>query len=205
MRKDTLKIEKPNLLVVEGDEDDCFFDALIRYIRASNIQIVPLGGKTQLRDRLKSLVSTPNFSSVVSLGIVRDADNNPGAAFQSVCDALQYVNLPVPKRPLDPAGNQPKVAVLILPSSNSPGALEDLCLQALAQDPAMSCVEQYFECLQHRGFSLPRTLAKAKIHVLLASKEETHKWLGVAAKAGYLPLDDATFDHVKCFLNIISS
>jgi len=200
----TIQIEKPNLLVVEGQEEYCFFEALVRRIGLQNIQIMPIGGKNKLRKNLKALISAPKFYEVSSLGIVRDADANPEAAFQSVCDALRFVNLPVPERPSNPVGNQPRVAVLILPSFNSPGMLEDLCLQALAQDPAMSCVEQYFQCLQQNGLSLPNNMPKARIQTFLASRPEAGKRLGEAAEAGYLPWDAEAFNMLKDFIQLIS-
>jgi hypothetical protein len=204
MRKDTLEIKKPNLLVVEGDEESYFFQAFIRRIGVSNIQIMPIGGKTKLRKNLKALIRTPKFSEVISLGIERDADDNPRAAFQSVCDALRYVNLPVPRKPLDPTGNQPRVTVLIIPSVNSCGMLEDICFQALAEDPAMSCIEQYFQCLRQNGLSLPNNMAKAKIHAFLASRPEPGKRLGEAAEAGYFPWDAEAFNPLRDFIQFIS-
>jgi len=134
-----IEIEQPNLLVVEGREEELFFEALIEHLGLQNIQTMPIGGKEQLRRNLKALVVSPGFSEVISLGVVRDANTDPGAAFQSVHDALQAVNLPAPERPLAPVGERPRVAVLILPEVSMPGMLEDLCLKAVVQDPAMLC------------------------------------------------------------------
>jgi hypothetical protein len=85
------------------------------------IQLLPLGGKYQFQAKLKALVNTPGFANVQSFGIVRDADTDPHAAFLSVCNALTAVNLTAPQQPIIPAGQNPQVAVLILPNHNTPG------------------------------------------------------------------------------------
>jgi hypothetical protein len=200
-----VRIEQPNLLVVEGKDEELFFGAFIKTCGLQGIQVMPIGGKEQLRKNLKALVNTPGFSDITSLGVVRDADSDPKAAFQSVCDALQNANLLIPKCPLKPVGKNPRVAVLILPRGNEHGALEDLCLKAVAQYPALCCVEQYFQCLHQQGVPEPRNLSKAKVQVFLASREEAGKRLGEAAQAGYLPLEHEAFEEVRDFLRQLVS
>ncbi len=199
----TIVITEPNILIVEGDEDKMFFEALIQHLGLRRIQVMPIGGKTQLRPNLRSLCNLEGFPTRVrSLGIIRDADDDPQAAFQSVRGALQSVNLPVPDRPLVRVGSNPSVAVMMVPDINTPGALEDLCLQAVDNDRAKPCVEQYFDCLKQRGL-LPKNISKAKIQAFLASRLEAGKRLGEAAQAGYWPWDSSAFDQLKKFLQII--
>jgi len=200
-----MKIEKTCVLLVEGPKDDeWFFRACARHLGLQdNIQILPIHGKTNLRDRLKAIKSAPKTVEFISLGVVRDADENPGAAFQSVRDALRDAGFSVPQHLLTPAGNRPRVTVMVLPDEHSPGMVEDLCLKAVASDGAVLCVEQYFQCLQQQGLSLPRNMSKAKVQVFLASKPEPGKRLGEAAEAGYWPWDDPAFEEVKNFLEQI--
>jgi hypothetical protein len=200
-----VKIEKPNVLVVEGREEELFFGALIKHLELQNIQIMPIGGKGKLRGNLKALAQSPGFSEVIFLGVVRDADANPDTAFQSVRDALQAAGLPTPECPLLPVGEKPRVAVLILPEVDAPGMLEDLCLRAIAQDPAVLCVEQYFKCLQQEGLSLPDNMSKAKVQVFLASRRKAGLRLGEAAQAGYWPWNENAFEQVRDFLGEIAS
>jgi len=201
----TIGIHKPNLLVVEGREDELFIEAFVRHLGLQDIQILPIGGKEQLRANLKALILSPGFAEVIGLGLMRDANTNPQAAFQSICSALHAVNLPIPKRPLMSTGDSPRVTVMILPEDGMPGMLEDLCLKAVSQDPAMPCVVQYFHCLQQQGLSLPQNFSKAKVQAFLASRPEAGKRLGEAAQAGYWPLDDQAFEQVKIFLKQIRS
>jgi hypothetical protein len=201
----TVKIEQPNVMVVEGREEELFFGALIRHLGLQNIQIMPIGGKGKLRGNLRALAQSPGFSEVISLRVVRDADANPDAAFQGVRDALQAAGLPTPERPLLPVGEKPRVSVLILPEADTPGMLEDLCLRSIAQDPAMLCVEQYFKCLQQEGLSLPDNMSKAKVQVFLASRRKAGLRLGEAAQAGYWSWEMEAFEQVRDFLQPIAS
>jgi len=202
MALETLRITEPKVLVVEGKDELYFFEALISHLGLPNIQVMDIGGKTQLRARLEALAMTPGFTKVTSLGIVRDANDDYPAAFQSVCGALRNTKLPVPERPLEPVGNERKVAVMILPKENEPGMLEAVCLEAVVSDPATPCLEQYFRCLQEQRLSLPRgrSISKAKVQAFLASRSEPSLWLGVGAKKGYWPWQNNAFDQVKTFL-----
>jgi len=194
------EILKDNLVLVEGHDEELFFEALLRHMDINVVQILPIAGKDNLRERLKMLVASPRFSEVVSLGIVRDADTNPGGAFQSVCGALEIVNLPVPEFPLLPTGRGPQVTVMILPDGNTPGMLEDVCLRTIGEDPAMFCVEEFFKCLQERNVSMPRNNSKARVQVFLGSRLEAGKRLGEAAQAGYWPWDHIAVEQIKNFL-----
>ena len=199
----TVKILKPNLLVVEGEDDAGFFTAFFRHLNLSNIQILPIGGKTKLREALKALVVTPGFSDVVSLIIVRDADDNPKGAFQSVQDALKSAALPSPEKPFERDGQEPQVMVMILPEEGKAGALEDLCLNSVADDSIIYCVEKHFSCLEEQEISLPQNPAKAKVQVFLGSQKESGKRLGEAAQAGYWPMDSDAFTQIrKCLCEI---
>lgn len=205
MAKFPSAIMQPYVLVVEGDEERFFFEAFIKYLGLGRIQIVPIGGKTELRRNLGTLLLTSGHENMVSLGIVRDADLNPASAFESVCDALQAVGLTAPIRPLLTAGQNPRVTIMILPAEYIMGMLEDVCLKSVTGDPAMPCVEQYFWCLQDHAVTLPKNISKAKVQVFLASREEAGKRLGEAAHAGYWQFGDNAFGAMKDFLQEISS
>lgn len=199
-----ITIDKPNLLIVEGKEDELFFEGLVKSMELQDIQILPIGGKEKLPKNLKALKSSPGFSKVISLCVVRDADQNPEDAFRSVCKALRISGLPAPKKPFEIISNNSslnklRVGIMILPNANSPGKLEDLCLKSVEQERAIPCVERYFKCLEENGVLRAQDLSKAKVQVYLASKPKTLR-LGEAAKAGYWPLNDDAFLHLKKFL-----
>jgi hypothetical protein len=198
-----IKLQMPKLLLVEGKDDECFFCALVEFLQIEDIQVAGVGGKGQFRGQLQAIIKDDDFSKVISLGVIRDADNNPEDAFKSVRDSLRAVGLTPPQRPILSTKGRPKVTVMIVPSLNRKGALEDLCLDALVDDPALKCVNQYFECLDNQNIEPPRELSKAKIRVFLSSRRDPTLPLGISAQKGYWHLDHKAFEKVKMFLQTL--
>jgi hypothetical protein len=191
----------PKQLLVEGRDAEVFFHALLDHVGLADVQIQNFGGKDELPGFLKALRIAPDFArTVTSLGIVRDAETDPTAAFQSVCSALNGANLAVPAQVLVPAGHSPQVRILILPDAATPGMLETLCLQAVNNDPVIECIEQYFECVEQQTGSLPDNMHKARVQAFLASRPRPGLLVGQAAHAGYWHLDNPVFDHVRQFV-----
>ncbi len=124
-----------------------------------------------MADRLKVLVKGPSTVPIVSVGIVQDADNDPAAAFQSICSALAAADLPVPEAPIQPHGANPQITVMIVPDAVTPGMLEDVCLASVADDPATECVDEFFRCLQERISAMPQNQAKASVRAFLSARE----------------------------------
>lgn len=194
------------LVAVEGKDDLNLLSALRDHLGIQDMEIRHLGGKSSYSAKLRALSITPGFMSVVSFGVMRDADSSASAAFQSVCDALRNSGLPVPAKPLVPTETpegKPRVVVLVVPHGASNGMLEDICLQSVGQDPAMACVDTYFECLLRGLGKIPTNLSKAKVHAFLSSRDQPDLRLGEAACAKYWPWCHEAFDHVRQFLSLL--
>jgi hypothetical protein len=194
------KITESKQLVVEGRDAEVFFHAFLSHLHIDDVQIQNFGGVRELKGFLKALCNVPNFAQVTSVGIVRDAEADAVAAFQSVCGALSGANLAVPDQIMVPAEDHPQVSVLILPDGKTPGMLETICLQSVQGDPVMECIEHYFECLEQRTDSSPKKIHKARVQAFLASRLRPGLLLGQAASVGYWPWDSPAFDPVRQFL-----
>lgn len=204
----SIKIVRPKLLIVEGRDEEMFFGAALQdHLGLTDIQVMPIGGKSKLPQSLAALVLDPAFPTVQSLAIIRDADvTAPGAtvvsadqAFQSICGSLQRVNLPCPGAHGHFAAGSPRVGLFIIPNGVDDGMLETLCLQSVATLPEFSCVDGYFHCLQGHG-AVPNNLHKARAHAWLASRPEPDKRVGEAAQAGYWPWDSDAFRDLWAFI-----
>lgn len=194
-------ITESKLVVVEGDDDKNLLVALIEELGLTGIQIIQVGGKGEMQDKIKAIRKTTGFENkVTSLGVVRDADEDAESTFRSVCDALRKAGLSVPSEPLKVASGIPRVIVLIWPCDRKEGTLEDVCLQSVAELSEIECVRQYFECLQKQSIVLPDNLSKAKVQAFLASRPESCPHLGVGALKGYWQFESKAFDGVKNFL-----
>lgn len=191
------EISASRQLLVEGRDAEVLFRALLSAQGLTGIQVQDFGSITELRGFLKALVRAPGFAEVVTLGVVRDAETDAAAAYQSVCGALAHAELPAPGAL---AGVLPRTAVFILPDGAAPGMLETVCLESVTGDPATPCLDPFFECVRQQGGTLPGNMVKARLHAFLATRPKPNLLLGQAAHAGYWPWDSPAFEGIKQFL-----
>jgi hypothetical protein len=197
-------IEKSKLLVVEGPDDQYFLSALLQHLGIeTDFDIRYLEGTDNFNRILRAFPGVTGFGEVASLALVRDADQDAQSAFQSICSALENARLSVPKRPFVSVGEKPEISVFIWPDCKSSGTLETLCLSSASDDPAIICIEQYFECLARQMATLPKPIHKAHLHTFLASREKPGLRLGEAANAGYWPWEHPVFDPIIQFLRAL--
>ena len=195
------RIEKPIQLLVEGKDQLNFFEAFIRRAELQNdMQVRDFGGVDQLRSFLLAIVDSPGFETVVSVGIVRDAEDSAESARQSVNDSLRNAGLPVPE---DAEGHDdgPLVQVLVLPGEGSEaGMLETLLCRSVSDNPVNECIDDFFDCIDALPGVDIRRPHKARAQAYLATRPEPHVSVGVAALKGYWPLDHDAFAEVRKFL-----
>jgi|GEM_PF-223101 len=171
-------ITKSKILLVEGKDEVNLFTELLVNLDLTDIQVIEVSGKDKFPSKLEALVKkSSGYSKITSIGIVRDADDDPVGAFQSVCDAMSRLDLPKPKTPLQPVTGPPQITVMIVPDSATKGMIENVCLASVSDDPAMACVDQYFECLAENQRVLSQNaMPKARVHTFLSSRQ----WLEIA-------------------------
>lgn len=185
----------------EGGDDKAVIKALAQSIGLSDLRVEPFLGKDRLREFLRQAKTRPEFSRelVQSIGIVRDADENGRAAFQSVRDALEANGFKTPDANGGFAQNGIKTGIMVIGPNNGNGILEDLCLHSVSDRPEFGCVDDYFKCVSdksdRKAFS-----SKAKVRVWMASHTDFELYVGKAAEAGYWPWDSSVFDSLKQFL-----
>ena len=204
-----ISVEQPRLLVVEGVSEAHLFSALFAHIaekdgvRLDDVQIVNVGGRDNIRRDIQVIVNDRNFGMVSAIGVVRDADDSAANALRSVQGALRAAGLPAPSASLSLAGDVPKVAALIVPHGRSSGVLEDVCLESVADDPAMGCVQDYFRCIESSLAAQPNNLSKAMAQAFLASRERPGLPLGLAAYRDYWDFEHSAFDALKEFVGML--
>ena len=210
------RIQKTKLLIVEGNHEDDFFEAYLRHLGITDIQPMPIGGKTRLSDNLEALAKQASFDEVVTLVIVRDADDDPGAALQSVQGALRRAGISAPSAAWtwqtvdNPRSSsvQIKVCILILPGATNQGALEELLMQTVARDPmyndAVGLIRSAVKILSRdaspRRPPPAHRLGKANAHAFLSTFEEPDKDQGKAAGSGVWDFTHAALKPVETIL-----
>ena len=189
-------IERPKQVIVEGVDDVRVMEALCEHLGVDDVQLVPCGGYNSLRQFLRVFRADPDFRQVRSLAVVVDADDNLEGRRQGVTDALASVGLPKPQRPLEPVSDSMLTAAYLVVPHDAPGTMmEDVCLNSVAGDPAMECVEQYLECVNRANMPGPRQVwvSKARAHAFLASRDRPDLRLGEAAERGLWRFESEAF------------
>lgn len=203
----TLVLNKPKLLLGEGFEEVMAFSALLKHLGIQDVQVADFGGKANLNSYLDGLARMTGFRGLHSVGITRDADDEGvTTVFTKLIDYLR--NLPgqpfvLPMSPGVVTAGRPNVAVFILPDNAQGGMLEDLCWQSVQHDAAVSCVEEFLDCVGQRAGrqAVPKDLAKARMHAWLSSQNPPDKRLGEAAgKTGWLDFSNPCFQPLKDFI-----
>lgn len=198
-----LIINKPKLLIVERRDEEFFFGAAFRdHLNIGDVQILAIGGKTNLTRNLKALTKDANFPTVVSLGIVRDADLDATGAFDSIRSSLTSASLAYPGGHGQFTSTMPRIGVFIIANGTDNGMLETLCVNAVSGYIEYHCLTEYFKCLQGHNV-IPNNLCKAQAHAWLASRVEPDKRVGEAAQKGYWPWNALEFSDLWSFLQTI--
>jgi len=199
---DPTTIQQPKQLLLEGADPCAFFASLIRRLALPLIQLQNFGGIDQLRPFLKALAISPHFSERVGVvAVIRDAEADPRAAYQSVTDAISHAGLTPPPRPGEISrGTSPLTAVYVLPDPFSPGMLETLCVSALTGEPDFHCVDEFLACVALGSPNPPTNQHKARLYSYLASRQRPGLRIGPAAEANYLALDAPQFQPLIAFL-----
>ena len=186
-------ITRSKLLVGEGRDEVRFFGALLGHLHLTDVQLTDYKGKDRLGSFLKTLPRIPGFAGLRSLGVTRDADDNPAAALASIQSSLAAANLPPGLR----------VSVHLLPGGGAPGALETLCLQPIAALPVSACMEDFLICAERAAVHVPWSVgneAKARVQAWLAVQDRPGSHLGEAAEAGLIDWDAPALGALRSFI-----
>ncbi len=95
---DLESIRQKKVLIVEGRDENNFFDALMKHMGVTDVEIREAGGKDQFKDKLPALVRARGFSYVKVLAVIRDADEDACTTFESVKDTLRKQGLKPPQQ-----------------------------------------------------------------------------------------------------------
>lgn len=199
------EIISPKQLLVEGNDALKFFEVFLKELGlGSHIQLHNFRGNPELRPFLKQFVLAPGFEKVISLAIVRDAeDGGAENAFKSVCGSLKNAGLDIPYKPQQKSSGNPATSVFIFPDNTSGGMMESLFLRAVESEPSFQCVVDFIECTTKVTGLSPKPRDKAMFLAYLATKPRIKPVTGHAANAGYLNFNSAAYSFLKEFLQAI--
>ena len=204
-----LEIVADRLLLVEGRDEANLFDAFIEHRfggeRRSEIQIIAAGGKNKFSGNLNAIARASRNVRVRAIGAVRDADDDAGGAFRSVCDHLSNAGYEPPAAHGGLSDATPAVGVFIVPDGDTPGAVETLCRRSREGDAVSGCVEGYMSCLHEHGAMRSGNRDKTFAHAYLAATDDPVARVGEGALQGAWDFDSDAFADLSAFLRQLLS
>jgi hypothetical protein len=200
MPEKSKEIRFSRVLAVEGKDEVNFFSKLLQDMGINEVDIHEVNGKNNFKTHLQLLTHSPGFFSVTTIAIVRDADNDIQATFQSMRDILKQLKLPFPDSPGEYSNSkQLQIGIFLMPDNKTLGMLEDLCLKTVKTHPVMGCVEKFAECVSQLE-NPPKIMSKAKAHVFLAAMPDLVTNVGLGAQRGYWNLKSQEMKELHYFL-----
>ncbi len=195
------ELTKPKLLIVEGDDDKDYFVCLAKHLKLNDdIEIVSLKGIDNLKSKLKAIIETAKgLDTLVSIGIICDADTNSQRAFGKITLALQDQRLPIPKEAMKKSDGKPSIQIMLLPDNHHEGALEDLCLNSL-DESSQECIERYLTCMKKAKQYKSKNEAKSKIYAYIAAQGNPRMTLGCSAHENCWDFNHPAFSQIIQFL-----
>lgn len=205
-----VRVESEHLLLVEGkDEYNLFTELTKRRLAesAGGVQIVEAGGRTLFEARIRAILQDAARRRVTlrAVGVIRDADTNARAAWDSVHGALTRAGLQAPRTHGDFSDGHPGVGIFIVPDGRAQGALETLCVRSLAETPGSDCVERYLACLRADGALESRNRDKSFAHAWLAGRRDPIARVGEAAQQGEWNFDHPAFAPLVHFIERLAN
>jgi hypothetical protein len=213
------EVKTSAVLLVEGRDEQNFFEAFLKHLGITNVTVLQLTGKPT-KDRVTAAVNIPGFKQAMAYAIIRDADDNADNAFRSVHNILRDLNQPYPNTRNAFAQGTPKVGVYIIPGDRDAGMLEDLCMSTVEGHPVLPCLEAFMNCIDGKvnfpdppdpnaprtsDYCHPNNPHKAKAKAFLAANKHDLPNLGVAAQKGVWDFDHVCLRELKEFLGQLAS
>ena len=212
----------PFFIVTEGIGDARFIDELLKSRGITNCSVgcpsressKGKTGKDAFADYFASIqIARGRASSTPLLGllVVADADTNAEETFKAITTALKSATFPTPKDPFSIEGNDPRVAVYLLPGESKTGTLEHLLLDAAFAKKARlrECLNDFSACTGGLRSSKPNNLAKMRMSVLAAAFCEDNPWCSAntmwSDDKNPVPINSACFNHIGDFLTEFAS
>ena len=205
----SLEIQANRLLLVEGKDEVNLLGRLIKDCLKDNgqvIQILDVGSKDNFGPNLMAIkVAAQSGTTLHSVGIIRDADDNPQGSFDSVCNSLRSVGYEPPAAHAEFSDATPSIGVFIVPDGSQSGAIETLCRRSVEGEDAAKCADEYMECLKTHDALQSRNADKTFAHAYLAAMRNPVARVGEGALQGAWDFQSPAFGGLSQFVRDLAS
>ena len=214
--KENLKIKSSRLLLVEGNDEYWFCIQLLQFLQLNqkpdnfDIQVIDIEGKDNFAPSLELLTKHPDFSSVRTIGFIRDAEENLAqSSYNSICSAVKnYINeFPIPSIGKMKTENGFSCGIFIMPDNKGSGMLENLCIESVKPQPLYRKVESYVNearQLLSESDKKKHNKPKAMVQTYLAGQPLIVNTLANAAKKNVWDFANPAFTDIVNFVKILA-
>lgn len=183
------EIQKPFVIVCEGKDDFGFLDEYLKYldklqlIEKNFFKIITANGVNNIPKEMKNYKNYSNYDAMKGFLFVRDADNNPASAVDSMIYNIKDVwNVQLDKSgDLKTDSEGVKFGFFIFPGLDDfgnyrKGTLEDFCTEIFNSSDGntqhiLSLVEEHMQKLRDSDITF-KTPHKNKLHLCLDSTND---------------------------------
>lgn len=205
-------------LVVEGETDRLFFEALIQQEKLE-IDIEPRHGITKIPDLLEALFDDLRDGVIEHLAIIADADYTNLQGIGGFHNRWQQLTKPLIKMGYKvtlPSENYvgsifthdnglPLVGLWIMPDHKNDGMLEDLIKQSVNEEQQLTLLQTATTCVEQLPFTLfkPHNQTKAIIYTWLAWQKKPGQALVSTINAQLINLESPEIQALRKWLHEI--
>lgn len=187
------------IVLCEGQDDVAVIQGICQFSGITGVVAEHCRGRDNLEGYLREMPKRPEFTrgEVESLAVIIDAEESATNSWQKIANAVRLSFQISLTEPGAFAGSAPKIGgYVICGQGDDKGMIEDLCLQAVSDQPGYSCLQEYFKCLADKT-GKSGYLAKARFRAWMASQADFDLRVGMAAQKGHLPWDNKAFDTLR--------
>jgi 5S rRNA maturation endonuclease (ribonuclease M5) len=196
--------ECQRVLIVEGKDDLFFFAELLEDIgKYQGVFIQEMGGRSLLETNLENFIHHGRLREKTHVAVVVDADTNGLAIASKLTSLLSDITGQNVTEGAWTEGT-PRIGLLVVPSPENVGEIEDVVWNAWAADPAnaaaKACIETYETCMRENAGLRAHSSVKGRLGSLLALKHDEDPRLGPAARANVFNFSHPGYERVISFL-----
>lgn len=206
----TISLTKPRFMLCEGEDDKKVFGALIRERALPEFQIFHaaelggVGGRSGFVSAMRSIHALSGFDSLRGMLLVSDNDVM-NDSFAEVQRALTENGYDAPPTPGDVGRVKDKpLSVLMIPSGDTEGDLETLCLPALHEKwpNSAKCVDDFLRCSDAISWRKRSSLSKARARAAALGFHENdpYQGIGILFERSVLSAHHTCFDAIVTYL-----
>jgi predicted RecA/RadA family phage recombinase len=200
----SFKIEKPNLLIVEGYSDRHFIIEFLEHLGNHTTTDIPIvDGRDNFERQIPIYLQPPTLELAQYIGVVLDADTSATGSFAQIASVLKKcVGVNVTAAGVW-VGDRPRYGIFVCPDNIRSGELETAAWESWAASPKnkgqLGCIERYLDCVATAGAKL-KSPDKVRVGTMLAVHNEDDPRIGPGAQKRIFDFESPALSPMKAFL-----